>query len=49
MRRPRERADFWRWLMAYRFQSRPILLQAIANHAAAAEFRVLRDPKALRR
>ena len=49
VRRSRERADFWRWLLAYRCQSRPILMQAIANHAASAELRVLRDPEALRR
>src|SRR5271168_2563501 len=29
MRRSRERADFWRWMVAYRFQSRPLLMQAI--------------------
>ena len=47
--RYRERADFWRWLMAYRRQSRPILMQAIANHAPTAELRVFRAPGALRR
>lgn len=47
--RSRERADFWRWLVAYRRKSRPILLQAIANHAPTAELRVLRTPGALRR
>ena len=47
--RSRERADFWRWLAAYRFRSRPILMQAIANHAASANLRVLGDPRALRR
>jgi hypothetical protein len=49
VQRSRERADFWRWLLAYRCQSRPILMQAIANYAAPAELRVLRDPEALRR
>ena len=47
--RSRERADFWRWLMTYRCQSRPILMQAIANHAPTAELRVFRAPGALRR
>ena len=47
--RSRERADFWRWLMAYRRQSRPILMQAIAKHAPTAELRVLRGPGAVRR
>jgi hypothetical protein len=35
--------------VAYRFQSRPILMQAIATHAASSDLRVLRDPPALRR
>ena len=47
-RRSRERADFWRWLLSYRFQSRPILMQAISNHVATAELFVLRDPEELR-
>jgi len=46
--RSRERSDFWRWLVAYRFRSRPILMRAIANHAAAANLQVLRGPRALR-
>ena len=49
IQRSRERADFWRWLLNYRRQSRPILMAAIANHAANAELRVFRDPEALRR
>jgi ribosomal protein S7 len=35
--------------MAYRRQSRPVLMQAIANHAPTAELRVLHGPGALRR
>jgi adenylate kinase family enzyme len=49
IRRSRERADFWRWLLAYRWQSRPILMQAIANHAVKADLHIFRNPKALRR
>jgi nicotinamide riboside kinase len=49
VRRSRERADFWRWLLSYRFQSRPILLQAVSNHAPSAALLILRDPAALRR
>ena len=49
IRRSHERADFWRWLLAYRWQSRPILTQAIANHAVKADFHILRNPKALTR
>src|SRR6266446_3317589 len=47
--RSRERVDFWRWLMAYRRHSRPLLMQAIANDAPTAELRVLRGPGELRR
>jgi adenylate kinase family enzyme len=49
IRRSRERADFWRWLLAYRYQSRPILRAAIANHAPNAVLHVFRSPKALGR
>jgi adenylate kinase family enzyme len=49
VRRSRERADFWLWLLRYRRQSRPILMDAIANHAANATLHVLRNPAALRR
>jgi len=49
VRRSRERADFWFWLLRYRCQSRPFLLKAIANHAGSATPHVLRDPEALRR
>jgi adenylate kinase family enzyme len=48
-RRSCERADFWRWLWAYPYQSRPILMQSIANYASTAELHVLRDPNALMR
>jgi adenylate kinase family enzyme len=47
--RSHERADFWRWLLAYRYQSRPILMAAIANHAPHAALHVFRNPKALER
>ena len=47
--RSRERADFWFWLLRYRRQSRPILLAAIAKHAAQADLHLLRNPRALRR
>ena len=49
IRRSRERADFWRWLLAYRWQSRPILMEAIAEHAGNADVYVFRDPAALSR
>ncbi len=47
--RSHERADFWHWLLAYRYQSRPILRAAIANNAPNAVLHVFRGPKALDR
>jgi hypothetical protein len=47
--RSRERADFWRWLLTYRRQSRPRLMKAIASHAANAELYVFPNPRAIRR
>ncbi len=49
IRRSRERADFWLWLLTYGFQSRPSLKSAIANHAPNAALHVFRNPKALAR
>jgi hypothetical protein len=47
--RSRERMDFWSWLLAYRYKSRPMLRAAIAKHAANVELHVFRSPRALRR
>lgn len=49
VRRSRERADFWLWLLRYRRQSRPLLMEAFAKHAGNAALHVLRNPEALRR
>ncbi len=49
IRRSRERADFWRWLLTYRRRSRPLLRQAIAAHASDADIHVLPTPRAVRR
>jgi len=49
IRRSRERADFWWWLLTYRRRSRPLLLRAIAVHAGDAEVHVLRTPRAVSR
>jgi adenylate kinase family enzyme len=49
IRRSRERADFWWWVLAYRRQSRPVLLKAIANYAPNADLNIFRSPEALRR
>jgi hypothetical protein len=48
-RRSHEGFDSWRWLLAYRYKSRPILRAAIAKHAANAELYVFHSPRALRR
>ncbi|HTW49825.1 MAG TPA: hypothetical protein VMD92_17845 [Acidobacteriaceae bacterium] len=47
--RSRERTDFWRWLLAYRTQSRPQLIEAIAHHAPTAGLHIFRTPAALSR
>ena len=39
--------DFWRWVVKYRWQSRPILMQSIVKHAANADLHVFRNPQAL--
>jgi adenylate kinase family enzyme len=49
IRRSRERADFWRWLLAYRRRSRPLLRQAISVHAGDADIYILPTPRAVRR
>jgi nicotinamide riboside kinase len=49
IRRSRERADFWYWLLAYRYRSRPILRAAIANFAPNAVLHIFRNPKLLDR
>ena len=49
IRRSRERADFWWWVLAYRWQSRPALLKAIANCAPNAELHIFRSSDALKR
>ena len=49
IRRSRERGDFWRWLLAYRYQSRPILMAAIAKYAPNGALHVFRSPRVLGR
>jgi adenylate kinase family enzyme len=49
LRRSREQADFWLWLLRYRRQSRPLLMKAITLHASHARLYVLRNPEALTR
>ena len=47
LRRSRERADFWHWLITYRHRSRPQLRNAINTHGACATLHVFRHPHAL--
>jgi hypothetical protein len=47
IRRSRERIDFWWWVLAYRWKSRPVLLKAIADYAPSAKLYVFRDPDSL--
>jgi len=49
VRRSRERADFWRWVITYRWRSRPALLAAIGAHAPRAAVYIVRSPRALDR
>jgi adenylate kinase family enzyme len=48
-RRGSEKADFWRWVLAWRWTSRPRLMREIATHAKHARVHVLRSPRALAR
>jgi adenylate kinase family enzyme len=48
LRRGRERGDFWRWLIAYRRRSLPVLMQAISKVAPHAELHLIRNPTELR-
>jgi adenylate kinase family enzyme len=47
IRRSRERADFWQWLIAYRRKYRTTLMQAFATRAPAATLHQLRTPTAV--
>lgn len=49
LRRSRENAAFWRWLLTYRRSSLPAVLAAVADHAEHADLHVLRNPRAVDR
>jgi len=49
LRRSRERADSWLWLLRYRRLHRPFLIEAIAAHAGNATIHTLRNPPELAR
>lgn len=46
LRRGRERADFWRWVVDYRRRWWPAVLTAARRHAPHAELVVLGRPRA---
>jgi hypothetical protein len=48
-RRSRERADFWWWLLTWRYRSRGGVLHAVATFAAEADVHVLRTPRDVHR
>ncbi len=47
-RRSRERADFWWWLLTWRYRSRAAVLDAAATFAPGADVHILRTPGELR-
>jgi adenylate kinase family enzyme len=47
LRRSRERADFWLWLIRWRHRSRPAVLEAISGFAPSAQLIVLRSRREL--
>ena len=49
VRRGRERADFWRWVVAYRWRSRPAVLATVARVAPDTALHVFRGPRAAER
>ena len=49
LRRGRERADYWRWVWAYRRRYLPQIRTAITANAPRAELLVLRSPGMVRR
>lgn len=49
LRRSRERADFWWWLLLWRQRSRPAVLAAVESCAPTADVHLLRTPGELAR
>jgi len=47
-RRSRERADFWWWVISWRWRSRRQVIEAVATHAPRAQVHVLRSPAQVR-
>jgi adenylate kinase family enzyme len=49
LRRSRENPAFWRWVLTYRRHALPLVMDAIAEHAGAAELHVLKNPGGVER
>jgi len=49
LHRSRERADFWWWLLTWRWRYRPAVLTAVRTFAAIASVHHLRNPRQLQR
>jgi adenylate kinase family enzyme len=49
IRRSRENADFWQWLVSYRRRSLPVVTAAIAASAPDADVYLLRNPRDVRK
>src|SRR5437899_318961 len=47
MRRSRERADFWWWMLTWRWLSRPKITEAVRRHASNADTHRFRTPREL--
>jgi hypothetical protein len=45
LRRGRERADYWKWVLSYRRRSLPPIRQQIERDAPDAELHIMRRPK----
>jgi len=48
IRRSRENAEFWRWLVSYRRRSLPAVTAAIAANAPDADVYLMRNPRDVR-
>ncbi len=48
-RRSRERADFWWWVIIWRWRSRRQVMDAVASNAPQAQVHLLRSPAKVRR
>jgi adenylate kinase family enzyme len=47
LRRSRERAVFWWWMLTWRWQSQAKIVEAVHRHARAADVHIFRTPQAV--